>query len=72
MTLKAGIVEPDTSIARQRLGKQVPAAMDAKLQRKNCWNRCFVFGPCKVVIGETTGGNESVENRQEKIIERDS
>jgi hypothetical protein len=48
------------SIARQWLGKQVSAATDTQVTiEKNCWERCFLFGPCKVVIKKS-----SVENRQ--------
>jgi hypothetical protein len=58
--LKVGIVEPEeTFIARQRYGKLVSAATIRKQQQRNCWERCFLFGPCKVVIKKG-----SVENRQ--------
>jgi hypothetical protein len=40
--LKAGIVEPEeTSIARQRLGKQVPAATDTQATIEKLFGKVF-------------------------------
>jgi hypothetical protein len=33
-------------VARQRLGKHVPAATLHMQQYKNCWTRRFLCGPC--------------------------
>jgi hypothetical protein len=59
--LKFETVEPEEiSTARQRLIKQVTAARIRKQQWRNCWERCFLFTPCSVVIIEGRYSSERV------------
>jgi hypothetical protein len=54
------MVEPEEmSFARQRLGKQVSESKDTQVTIEELWERCFLFGTCKVIINKI-----SVENRQ--------
>jgi hypothetical protein len=53
-------VEPNkTLIAKQRIGKQVSAATDTQATVEEFLERCFLFGPYKVVTEKS-----SVENNQ--------
>jgi hypothetical protein len=45
-------MEPETSIARQRLGKQVPAEMDTQATIEELLDTIFLFGPCEMAIKE--------------------
>jgi hypothetical protein len=56
MTLKAGIVEPGKTIARQQLGKHVPAAIEyAKNNRRNIGGDVFFAVPAKVCSAQDSG-----------------
>jgi hypothetical protein len=50
--LKTGIVEPETSNVRQRLGKRF---RDNAQQWKYCWKRYFLLGPPRCYITSTQG-----------------
>jgi hypothetical protein len=35
-------------VARQRLGKNVTAAINTHVKIKNCWTGRFLYGPCRI------------------------
>jgi hypothetical protein len=52
-------MEPEKmSIPRQRLSKQISAATNTPVTIEELLVRCFLFGPCKMVIKKS-----SVENQ---------
>lgn len=57
--LTTGKVKPeDMSVAMQRL-QHVHVVTDTQATLQELWERCFLFGPCKMFIRKS-----SVENRQ--------
>jgi hypothetical protein len=53
------VEQDETSIARQQLGKQVSAETNTPATIGLLLERCFLFGPCKVIMKKS-----SIENRQ--------
>jgi hypothetical protein len=49
------------SVCKQQIGKQVPMATNTHATVYSyCWKRCFLLGPCRVVIRKTIGATQLV------------